>query len=310
MSHNEGAIIAPLKFLKWLRLYETEKPFQVFINIPEDAQDQRTTNLAFHSVEVHIQDVRNFPPHYFSLDKHGFMYRQQKLDAAHIADRDKVEELYLPEMEALLKAELGDVDRIFFFDWRLRMNAPEIEGTVIDLNDLTTWLRPALHVHVDQSPLAVIRRILMQLPSEAEHLLQSRIRVVNLWRPIIDCVRDYPLAICDGSTVLPSDMVEADHVRRHYTGSTMYLQHNERQKFFYMSRQTRDEILIFKNFDSAEGVAATCAPHASFLDPAVPPAFIPRQSIEVRALVFTYPPHHESGFLEENPTQTQGLAAN
>ncbi|EXJ74854.1 uncharacterized protein A1O5_01550 [Cladophialophora psammophila CBS 110553] len=310
MSHHEGAVIAPLKFLKWLPLYETEKPFQVFINVPEDAQDQRTTNLAFHNVEVHILDVRNFPPHYFSLNEQGFMYRLQKFDPTHIADRKKVEELYLPEMEALLKAEVEDVDRVFFFDWRLRKNAPEIEGTVIDLNDSTTWLRPALHVHVDQSPLAVIRRILMQLPSDAEYLLQSRIRVVNVWRPIIDCIRDYPLAMCDGSTVFPSDMVEADHVRRHYTGSTMYLQHNERHKFFYMSRQTKDEVLIFKNFDSAETIAATCAPHASFLDPAIPPLFIPRQSIEVRALVFTYPPNLESKSLEEMAIQMQGFTAN
>jgi hypothetical protein len=33
---------------------------------------------------------------------------------------------------------------------QLRVNAPEVEGTVIDLNDLSSWLRPALHVHVGE----------------------------------------------------------------------------------------------------------------------------------------------------------------
>ena len=31
---------------------------------------------------------------------------------------------------------------------QLRKNAPEVEGTVVDMNDRTEWLRPAVHVHV------------------------------------------------------------------------------------------------------------------------------------------------------------------
>lgn len=71
-------------------------------------------------------------------------------------------------------------------------------------------------------------------------------------------VEDWPLAVCDGSTVDHQDLVEADHIRRHYMGSTMYLKHNAQQKFYFMSKQTKDEVLIFKNFDSERGAAATC----------------------------------------------------
>jgi hypothetical protein len=38
----------------------------------------------------------------------------------------------------------------------------------------------------------------------------------------------------------------------------MYLQHNPAQKFYYLDNQTKDEVLIFKNFDSARNVAAKC----------------------------------------------------
>jgi len=31
------------------------------------------------------------------------------------------------------------------------VNAPELEGETIDMNDLTAWLRPAMHVHIGQS---------------------------------------------------------------------------------------------------------------------------------------------------------------
>jgi hypothetical protein len=41
-------------------------------------------------------------------------------------------------------------------------------------------------------------------------------------------------------------------------GSTMYLQHDSKQKFYYMSKQSKDDVLIFKNFDSERDVAARC----------------------------------------------------
>jgi hypothetical protein len=80
----------------------------------------------------------------------------------------------------------------------------------------------------------------------------------SVWRPLINTVQDWPLAICDGSTVSLTDLVEADHIRRHYMGSTMYLQHNLNQRFYYMSNQTKDDVLMFKNFDSDRTMPAQC----------------------------------------------------
>ncbi len=128
----------------------------------------------------------------------------------------------------------------------------------------------------------------------------------SVWRPLIESVEDWPLAICDGSTVKQSDLVEADHIRRHYMGSTMYLMPEENQKFYYMSRQNKEDVLIFKNFDSSPDVRARCkytnrgvtldlklidivAPHASFQHPKATKDAVPRKSIEVRAFVFTHP---------------------
>lgn len=64
--------------------------------------------------------------------------------------------------------------------------------------------------------------------------------------------------MCDGRTVDSSDLVETDHVRRHYSGSTLYLMHNPAQRFYYMSKQSKNEVLIFKNFDSKPDVEAKC----------------------------------------------------
>lgn len=108
-----------LNFLQWQSLYEEEKPFQIFINIPEDAEDQRHTNLVFEKVSLYVHDVRGHPWDY-SLDTNGFMYRQHNTNMTNFSDRKAVREKYLPDIEALLKREVQGADQIFFFDWRVR----------------------------------------------------------------------------------------------------------------------------------------------------------------------------------------------
>ena len=107
-----------LQFLEWQGLYEIEKPFQIFINVPKDAEDPRDTNLVFKSVDVKVHDVRGHLDKY-TLDDHGFMYRQHSTVVSDFANRNDVVNSYLPEVEALLRRELDGVDRVFFFDWRV-----------------------------------------------------------------------------------------------------------------------------------------------------------------------------------------------
>lgn len=55
--------------------------------------------------------------------------------------------------------------------------------------------------------------------------------------------------------------------------------------------QTPAEALLIKGFDSATDGRARLSFHAAFDDPASPPDAPPRESIEVRALVFWAPEH-------------------
>lgn len=115
-------ICVTLKFLQWQSLYETEKPFQIFIDIPEDAEDKRNTNLVFEDVQLTLRDVRSVNDRdSASIDDRGFMYRKHKSCVTSFDDRKVVDSTYLPEIEALLKQELDGVDRVFFFDWRVSM---------------------------------------------------------------------------------------------------------------------------------------------------------------------------------------------
>ncbi|KAK4214338.1 hypothetical protein QBC37DRAFT_421430 [Rhypophila decipiens] len=58
-------------------------------------------------------------------------------------------------------------------------------------------------------------------------------------------------------------------------------------QWHYLSEQMEDECYLIKIFDSLEGVSAKYCPHTYFRHEVVPPDCPPRESIEVRALVFT-----------------------
>lgn len=124
MQHAQMAIeklqtlVASIKFLKWLPLCEREKPFNIFLDIPDDAADQRTNNLVFEDGPTEIQDVRG-QEGIFSLDKNGFMFLKYHTDFDGFENRRAVEEHCLPEVERLIHKNVEGVDKIHIFDWRV-----------------------------------------------------------------------------------------------------------------------------------------------------------------------------------------------
>ncbi|KAL6404596.1 hypothetical protein AUP68_11418 [Ilyonectria robusta] len=82
----------------------------------------------------------------------------------------------------------------------------------------------------------------------------------SIWRPLFHTVEECPLAVRDGSTVESQDKVETDHVRRHYIGSTIFLQHNTRQQWHWLSNQSPNEAILMKMFDSETHPAIGSSP--------------------------------------------------
>jgi hypothetical protein len=115
-----GDVHVDLSFLKRLELYQYEKPFEIYMDIPSDAPDQRAKNTKFEWKNQLIQDIRGRSDQ-FSLDEHGFAIRHfaATLDPHEISHKLDVEDHYLPEVERLIRKEICDVDQVFFFDWRV-----------------------------------------------------------------------------------------------------------------------------------------------------------------------------------------------
>jgi hypothetical protein len=108
----------PLTYLKWIPLFEKEKPFVYLSEVPKHSEDPRQSNFVFHSMQVPITDVRGKESIY-SLDDHGFAYCQQEMHFDNFRDEEAIERDYLPQVVDLIHAEVEGADEVHVFDWRV-----------------------------------------------------------------------------------------------------------------------------------------------------------------------------------------------
>jgi hypothetical protein len=95
-----------------------------------------------------------------------------------------------------------------------------------------------------------------------------------------------PLAVCDASSVSPAQLVPSELVYLNRIGETYSVIYHPEHRWFYVPDIETDEVLLLKCYDSETDGRARFAPHSAFSDPTTPPDALPRESIELRALVF------------------------
>ena len=216
----------------------------------------------------------------FSLDHEGFELVRHPTVVRNFYDDAEVRRIYYPVVEAFLAATLR-ADRVLIFDHTVRRRvegAPDIRGA--------GPRQPATRVHVDQTVTSGANRVREHLPDEAEALLKGRVQVINLWRPIRGPVRDTPLAMLDGTTVKEGDLVASDLIYPNRSGETYSVKYNPDHRWFYFPDMTPDEAILLKCYDSATDGRTRFGPHTAFVDPTTPANAPPRESIELRTLVF------------------------
>ncbi|MDI4235772.1 CmcJ/NvfI family oxidoreductase [Bradyrhizobium sp. Arg237L] len=216
----------------------------------------------------------------FSLDREGFALVKHPTAVRNYYDDNEIRRVYYPAVEAFLKATLK-ADRVVIFDHTVRKR---VEGAP-DVRDGTPR-QPATRVHVDQTDLSGRNRVFEHLPDEANELVKGRVQVINLWRPIRGPLRDAPLAMADGQSVAPGDLIASDLIYPNRQGETYSVKYNANHRWFYFPEMTPDEALLLKCYDSATDGRTRFAPHTAFIDPTTPTDAEPRESIEVRTLVF------------------------
>jgi hypothetical protein len=231
--------------------------------------------------EPHKLSVRSMRPiaDRVSLDANGFALINAKSAVRDFFDDEEVRRIYYPEVERAVKQATG-ADRVHIFDHTVRRRVPGSE-------DRSGGPRqPVQRVHIDHTARSGPQRVRDLLPDEAEELLKGRVQVINLWRPISGPLLDSPLAVCDATTVDPKDLVPSDLVYQHRVGETYSVAFSPDHRWYYVPRMQPDEALLIKCSDTSTAVPARFTPHSAFIDPTTPADAPPRESIEVRTLVF------------------------
>jgi len=217
----------------------------------------------------------------FSLDINGFVLTEHETAVKDFYDPYEVKSVYYPEVERLLKRATG-AERVVVFDHIVR-------NPVFAERGEKGARTPAKVVHNDYSFKSAPRRVRDHLPEEADRLLENRFAEINVWRAIRGPIESSPLALCDSRSLSVEDIVPTDLVYRERVGETLGFLYNPKQRWYYFPRMEPNEAILLKCYDSINDGRARFTAHTSFEDPSSPPNAAPRESIEVRALVF-WPP--------------------
>jgi hypothetical protein len=253
----------------------SEKP--VYYAIEPPAGTPRVTGK-FVEKTVPIRNAREVVDD-LSLDKQGFELTHQETAVQDFYDQEEVKRIYYPEVERLLKEATG-AEKVVIFDHQVR-NLPLAQRGEKNAREY------GKSVHNDYPAKSGPRRVRDHLPTdEADERLKNRFAEINVWRPIHGPIESTPLALCDAGSIESKDFVPSDLIYRDKVGETYRFTYNPNHRWFYFPHLERNEVILLKCYDSKEDGRARFTAHTAFEDPTSAPDAAPRESIEVRALLF------------------------
>ncbi len=219
-----------------------------------------------------------------SLAREGFELLRHESAVLNFSDQEELARIYPGEIERLVM-ELSGADHVAIHGRGvLRFNEPKLPcSSHFDM------LRPARFIHMDVSDCSAAALQRRWQPREIGRPVR-RCAHYNVWRVLSPPPQDIPLAVCDSLSVSPSELIDADAVADipgapEATTVVVLVRYSPRHRWWYFPNMLRDEVLIFKSYDS-DPDQPRHVPHSAFKNPACPQGIASRVSIEMRAIAF------------------------
>ena len=267
------SVVAPLNFLVPM----AEKPVAYNYEPPPGIPVRTGQRISHH---VRICDARPMIDR-LSLDQEGFVLLHHQTAVTNFYDEEQIKSVYYPECERVMQEATG-AERVVAFDHIVRNAAKAaIKGSGIKM--------PAKGVHNDYTAWSSPKRVRDLMGDQAEALLKNRFAIINLWRPIRGPLLESPLALCDAQSLEEENLIASDLKYPDRTGETYPITYNPNQRYYYFPKMQADEVVLIRCFDSALDGPRRFSAHTGFDDPETSADAPPRESIEVRTLVF-FPP--------------------
>ncbi len=289
-----------------------------------DGSDAGMVGVNTHSYELEVFNARLFTGSQAkSCEINGFELLDEPLanKALDFHDHHQVTQEYYPQCAELVAASTG-AKTVFAFDHNIRSAVGKSNKQKIQGGQQVQG--PAKIVHGDYTLVSAPQRVRdLALPPKVNDTLHSvlpsgsslltqqmverslaeggRFAIINLWRNIVEePVQTNPLAMCDGQTVDPNDLVTFEIHYHDRIGENYFAKHQSNHQFYFYPEMTRDEPLLLKQWDSqglmaqSNGARAdseqsmgpcTFSFHSAFTDLSTPDDAPDRWSIEVRCIV-------------------------
>lgn len=217
-----------------------------------------------------------------SLDQEGFALVRHATAFTMKSDPERLMTGYPDESLDLIRS-LSQADLVL----PVRGHAVSRRSSAPELGERPT----AGYVHADYTPrmLKILGEWLLKTAG-IDPQDYGRIAGYQTWRALTSPPQDRPLALCDARSIRPDDIVALGTTTQSPDSKTMQYEltlakYNPDHRWAYFPNMTLDELLVWRSADTDPGNNKTVF-HASFLDPSVAEAAIPRISIDARYLCF------------------------
>lgn len=323
---NERNVNAQLNYLAHAVNSSIYRNGKVFTHRDQDGNDGDYHGVVIDTKEVVINDGRNAEASRRKrLEPHGFELLHRPLqdpDLPFLEHRRVVQDYY-PECATIVKQATGAA-HVYAFDHNVRRAADnkdsrqriaggqQVQGPIHAVHGDYTLFSAPQRMRDLTNPPGINDTLRSALPAgrsllSADFVSRTldegrRFAFINVWRNIDhQPVMSDPLALCDGQTVAPEELVVFEIRYHDRTGENYFAKYSAEHEWWFFPHITRDEVILIKQWDAAGGLARTegqqrdsaggngNAPctfsfHTAFTDPDTPADAPERQSIEVRCI--------------------------
>jgi hypothetical protein len=287
-ARKMDTLSSQLYFLARDERFRREKPYILRF---EPADGFPANNTAVYQSHIALTDIRSEPPR---------DYKTSGIDVISIATRmmyedfdlkTKICDTYLPELQATVRRHLNAKD-VIVIPHIVELPAPHYEmfkirrqpkGFPRASGDQLEHEVPATVVHIDASQ-AELEKVISACGIK-DTSRSGGIEWVNSWAPLRGPVMQWPLGVCDNTSVSvhedleTTDLVYSDSLHREF----LSVYESPRQKWYYLSEQMPHEHLLFRQASLFNNEFVSGVPHASIS--INNSASDTRESIEVKLLV-------------------------
>lgn len=273
MTTHHEALQGELKFLADLT--------EPLVYVPSRGGGDQTEHIG--NYRSHTVAIRNARRQLSStqLDVEGFMLVPHQSAVRDFYDDSALQTTYHKEVIALIE-EVTGAEHVEVFDDTRRSSSLASQKARGSRD-------PANIVHNDYTQASGPRRLMDHFqarPEDAKRLTERDFAIINAWRPIGPPVVDHPLVLCDARSIEEEDLVAVERRGEDRIGELQVALYDPAQRWYYYPEMTRDEVLLFKTYDSRTDGRTRFTPHSSCKNPDAPDDAPARESLETRCLVF------------------------